>query len=120
MNILIVEDNLHMRELLVLYFSDNKYVITTAINGLEALELTKSSSFDLIISDINMPVMDGIKFALRLRENNLQTFIIFFSAEVNGHKIHGESIKKIGSALFIEKNISKLSLAVENFFQLRP
>jgi len=116
MNILIVEDNLHMRELLALYFSDNKYVITTAINGLEALELSKKSSFDLIISDINMPVMNGIEFALKLRENNIQTFIIFFSAEVNGKKIHAESLKKIGSSLFIEKNISQLSLAVEKYF----
>ena len=58
---LIVDDDAAIRDLLCLLF-DGDAEIVCAANGLEALELTKKYQFDLVLSDINMPIMDGIEF----------------------------------------------------------
>ncbi len=59
--ILIVEDDLEMSKYVADCLSD-KYLCTTAPDGLEALELLNNNSFDLIISDVMMPKMDGFTF----------------------------------------------------------
>ncbi len=58
---LIVDDNDEMRELLCIMFCDNADILT-ARNGQEALALIKSHYVDIILTDYNMPVMNGIEF----------------------------------------------------------
>jgi len=58
--ILIVEDSEPIRELLVAIFADD-YLVTTAVDGAEGLNLLTENYFDVIISDIDMPNLDGIK-----------------------------------------------------------
>lgn len=70
-HMMIVEDNAEVRELLSELFRPS-YKITTATNGAEALELIKKTPPDLIISDVMMPVMDGITLCNKLK-NNLET-----------------------------------------------
>ena len=67
-HLLIVEDNEEIRGLLVEMFRMN-YKVSTAINGAEALEKIKTEPPDLIISDVMMPVMDGITFCQNLKSN---------------------------------------------------
>ena len=68
--VLIVDDSklIHqMYRLVLMKFKDCKLV--DAMNGLEALEIiSRENGFDLILLDINMPVMNGIQFMERLRE----------------------------------------------------
>lgn len=67
-NVLVVEDNLELRELYRWLMESEGYIPLTASNGAEALEIMKkysghvSSSFCLIILDLMMPVMDGWEF----------------------------------------------------------
>jgi len=57
--IMVVDDSDDVRELIGAFLKTRGYEITTATNGLDALEKLESDTFPLIITDINMPKMDG-------------------------------------------------------------
>ena len=59
--ILIVDDEEGMRKLLARVLIKHGYEAVIAANGKEALALVESDTFDLIITDINMPGMDGLQ-----------------------------------------------------------
>ena len=66
--ILVVDDNLDSRELIHLHLSTEGYTVVTASNGQEGLYLASAEHPDLIITDINMPELDGIQLVRQLRE----------------------------------------------------
>ncbi|HTO92752.1 MAG TPA: response regulator [Bacteroidota bacterium] len=67
MTILLVDDELDYRLLIRTVLMSRGCDVILAENGLEALEKAKGASFDLVITDIYMPVMDGIKMSRALR-----------------------------------------------------
>lgn len=67
MNVLIIEDNLDLSELLIKQFSQNGFFVFHAANGKLALEVLKQERIDFILSDIQMPVMNGFEFLLAAR-----------------------------------------------------
>jgi len=77
-SILIVEDNEQMRNYLKEVLED--YDITEAENGQEAIEILQHQSFDIIITDYMMPVLDGEGLVLKIKEQELQTPIIVLTA----------------------------------------
>ena len=79
--ILIVDDEKIERTGLRLLLGkmDQKFEITEAVNGKEALELMEEYHPDLVISDIKMPFMDGLELAKNIHENYMNTKIILFS-----------------------------------------
>jgi diguanylate cyclase (GGDEF)-like protein/PAS domain S-box-containing protein len=80
--ILIVDDNEANRYLLVKLLKSEGYEIITADNGEHALEIYSEQAPDLIITDMNMPVMDGFELAETIRKdaNSAHIPIIFISA----------------------------------------
>lgn len=78
--ILVVEDDTSLNALVRSYLSDNGYAHKACRNGKEALELMESETFDLIISDIMMPQLDGFAFAAKVRESDKQIPILFMTA----------------------------------------
>ena len=66
--ILIVDDNPDSREMLSFILTGEGFSVITAEDGLEALEVVKDVQPDLIITDINMPNIDGIELTKQLRE----------------------------------------------------
>jgi CheY-like chemotaxis protein len=66
--ILVVDDERSMRELLELVLKREGYAAQTAENGMRALELVRQNVFDLIISDVKMPDINGIDLLERVRE----------------------------------------------------
>lgn len=69
MTILVVDDDLDIREIVSEVLADEGYSVVTARNGAEALELLKTVTPALILLDLNMPVVDGVEFRQRQREN---------------------------------------------------
>lgn len=65
--ILVVEDEEVVRENLVELLTEKEYSVIQASNGQEALEILENFEIDLIITDLLMPVMDGMKFLERLK-----------------------------------------------------
>ena len=72
--ILVVEDHSEMRSYLKLVLSD--FDVTEAQNGKEALAILGNQSFDAIISDYMMPVMDGHAFIQELKNRQISTPVI--------------------------------------------
>lgn len=66
-NILAVDDSSSMRQMVTFTLKGAGHQVTEAADGQEALNKAKSQQFDLIITDVNMPVMDGITFIKNLR-----------------------------------------------------
>jgi len=69
-SVLVVEDDHELRQYLYQLLFAQRYVVKKAENGLKAIEIVKNSQIDLVISDIRMPEMDGIKFCKTLKENS--------------------------------------------------
>lgn len=67
-SVLFVDDNRDLIEFLKDEFSDT-YSVSVAYNGVEALKMIKQKEFDLVVTDLMMPEMDGIEFARRLKSD---------------------------------------------------
>ena len=78
MKVLIAEDDKELRQLFSHVLISSGYTVTGVSNGQEALKAMESDYFDLIISDIMMPVMDGYALVRQLREsgNNIPIMMI--------------------------------------------
>lgn len=92
--ILIVDDDEFCRDLLKDYLQGESYSIEEAVNGIEALSLMQDFSFDLIITDIMMPEMDGVELLIEMRERSINTKVIAISAGGNMHGINYLDIAK--------------------------
>jgi two-component system, NtrC family, response regulator PilR len=78
--ILIVDDERSIRELLEIFLRKEGYDVQTAPSVSGALELIKSTEFDLIVSDIRMPDMSGIDLLRHVRSNNFNGQFILLTA----------------------------------------
>jgi two-component system chemotaxis sensor kinase CheA len=67
--VLVAEDISFFRQLIKGYLEADGYEVVTAENGAQALERMAASAFDLIVSDLEMPVMDGWEFVKHVRQN---------------------------------------------------
>ena len=79
--ILIVEDDKELRQLFQSVLVKNGYNVKVVSNGKEALDTIENNYFDLIISDIMMPVMDGYEFVRSLRESGYNTPVMMITAK---------------------------------------
>jgi len=69
MKILVVDDDRTTRKLLSLYLKGNGFDVVTAENGLDAIEKLGGETFNLVVTDLNMPYMDGIEFVRTMKTN---------------------------------------------------
>ena len=68
--VLVVEDEFHIREIIRMTLEMKGYRVQEAVNGKEGLKLVSQYKPDLIVTDILMPVMDGLEFFLMLKEKS--------------------------------------------------
>ena len=68
MKILLVEDHDDIRLLMTTYLKKTPHSVTTAVNGLEAVEKFSSEKFDIVLMDVRMPVMDGYAATAEIRK----------------------------------------------------
>ena len=79
--ILIVEDDVELRQLFARVLEKNGYQVVAAENGAEALKILGRGYVDLIISDVMMPVMDGNALVRALREDGVKTPVLMITAK---------------------------------------
>lgn len=79
-NILVVEDDEKLNQIICAYLSRSNYQAKGCKNPIEAYDLMYSEMFDLIISDIMMPQVNGFDFAKEIREKNPNIPILFITA----------------------------------------
>ncbi len=81
LKILIAEDDRELRRLFAHVLIKNGYEVKEVGNGKEALDAMESNFYDLIISDIMMPIMDGYEFVQLLRESGNTTPVLMITAK---------------------------------------
>ena len=79
-NILVVEDDIKQNQIVCAYLTDNGYSVKGCLNPNEAYDLMYGNHYDLIISDIMMPGIDGFEFAETVRFVNKTIPILFMTA----------------------------------------
>lgn len=86
--ILIVDDSESIREAVGFTLENAQYKVGKAIDGLDALEQLKSNHYQLIITDLHMPNMDGINLIKEIRNKSEHKFtpILFLTTESQGTK----------------------------------
>lgn len=103
--VLLAEDNLDNQRLISMYLKKLGADIVISNNGKEAIEQTAKNDFDLILMDMQMPVMNGIDATVRLREMNYKKPIVALTA--NAMKEDMDACYKAGCDDFIHKPISQ-------------
>jgi CheY-like chemotaxis protein/predicted hydrocarbon binding protein len=94
--ILVVDDNLFNQKLAKNILENNGFTVTVAENGSRALDILKTETFDIILMDIQMPVMDGCKATQLIREQmHINTPVIAMTA----HALAGEKQKCIHAGM---------------------
>ena len=85
--VLVVDDEQNSREGLSKILTKEGYVVHTAENGKKALIEAENNKFDLIITDLRMPEMDGIEVLEKLRKKNKDMGVVIVTAygEVNSY-----------------------------------
>jgi signal transduction histidine kinase len=113
MSILIVDDEEDIRDVLEIALMDIGYVVFLAENGETAFEIFKSKKPDIVITDIKMPVMDGIELLRQIKRENPATEVLM----ITGHGDMDLTIRslKYEAIDFITKpiNVDILEIAVE-------
>jgi YesN/AraC family two-component response regulator len=80
LSLLYVEDDLDLQKYTAELFNTIFADVTTANNGAEALKLYKEKTFDIVVSDIRMPVMDGLELIKKIKEIDSSQVVIVTSA----------------------------------------
>jgi len=103
MKILVVDDEEGARELFNTILSDEGYEVSLAVNGEDALSHMKNASFDLVVTDIKMPGMDGLQLLQEIRKTGSKADVIMVTAygEVESYL----KAMSLGAAEYINKPI---------------
>ncbi len=111
-NILIVDDEEEILEVIECDLEIGGILdvahIHKAMNGLEALEIVRNKPIDVVLSDINMPQMNGIEFVKKIKEEGFDRPILFLSGHGDPETIktvEGLTIFKFLSKPFREKDL---------------
>ena len=103
---LIVEDSPTMRQLLVFALSRVRGLsVAEADDGLDALKQLSQMAFDIIIADINMPIMDGLKLVKRLRSDERYKDIPVVIITTEGGEEDRKRALALGANAYITKPI---------------
>jgi len=78
--ILIVDDEASLRDMLMILLEREGYQVTAADNGQIALDLIQSTTFDLIVSDMKMPRLNGLELLRKVREQDIDTPVLMITA----------------------------------------
>ena len=89
MTLLVVDDEARIRELIRKYAVFEGYEVVEACNGMEAVELCRSRSFDLVIMDVMMPELDGFSACREIRKTSQVPLLMLSARGEEYDRIHG-------------------------------
>ncbi|CEN84883.1 response regulator transcription factor [Paraclostridium sordellii] len=115
-NILVVDDDKEIVDSIEIYLKNEGFNIFKAYDGLEALDILINNDIHLILMDIMMPKLDGIKATIKIREEKNIPIILISAKSEDIDKIIGLNI---GSDDYITKPFNPLELIARTKSQLR-
>lgn len=114
--ILVCDDDKDIVEAIDIYLTQEGYEVQKAYDGDEAIKVLKSNEVDLLIMDVMMPRLDGIRATLKIRENMSLPIIVLSAKSEDADKILGLNI---GADDYITKPFNPLELVARVKSQLR-
>lgn len=114
--ILVCDDDKDIVEAIDIYLTQEGYEVLKAYDGDEAIKVLKRNEVDLLIMDVMMPRLDGIRATLKIRENMSLPIIILSAKSEDADKILGLNI---GADDYITKSFNPLELVARVKSQLR-
>ena len=115
-NILVCDDDKEIVEAIEIYLSQEGYRIFKAYDGMEALEVLKHNEIHLLLIDVMMPKLDGIRATMKIREYSGIPIIILSAKSEDVDKILGLNI---GADDYVTKPFNPLELTARVKSQLR-
>ena len=91
-NILVCDDDKEIVEAIEIYLTQEGYRILKAYDGTEALEMLEREEVHLLLLDVMMPKLDGIRATLKIREKNSIPIIILSAKSEDADKILGLNV----------------------------
>lgn len=116
MNILVCDDDQEIADAIKIYLENEGYTVFKASDGLEAITQVENHNIHLIIMDIMMPKMDGIKATMKIREEHHIPLIMLSAKSEDYDKILGLNI---GADDYVTKPFNPLELIARVKSQLR-
>lgn len=116
MNILVCDDDKEIVDAIAIYLENEAYYVFKAANGKEAIQISETQELHLIIMDIMMPQMDGIKATMKIREKNNIPLIMLSAKSEDHDKVLGLNI---GADDYMTKPFNPLELIARVKSQLR-
>jgi CheY-like chemotaxis protein len=107
-HLLVLEDDVDTQALLQMYLAKEEYAVTLANDGIEALLQLGKQHFDLILSDINMPNLDGIKLLELKNQKGITTPVVFLTADSTAEQ--EQKCLELGAIDYIQKPLKKAIL----------
>lgn len=104
-SILIVDDDEDIQKLVSRFLQSEGYTVSTSADGIEALLMLGKKKFDLILSDINMPNLDGFKLVEMLNQKGIAVPVVFITSRLEVKD--EERGLKLGAVDYIKKPIKK-------------
>jgi two-component system chemotaxis response regulator CheY len=106
LNVLVVEDSPPMRKMIVFALSRVKTLaVVEADDGVDALRRLAATKFDLVITDINMPILDGLKLVKRLRADETYQHVPIIIITTEGAAEDRQRALALGANAYITKPI---------------
>lgn len=106
LNALVVEDSPPMRKMIVFALSRIKELsVVEADDGVDALRRLSGTKFDIIITDINMPILDGLKLVKRLRADETYQTVPIIIITTEGAAEDRQRALSLGANAYITKPI---------------
>lgn len=115
-NILVCDDDKEIVDAIEIYLSQEGYHILKAYDGMQAVQMLQKEDVQLLIIDVMMPKLDGIRATLKIRENSSIPIIILSAKSEDVDKILGLNI---GADDYVEKPFNPLELVARVKSQLR-
>ena len=115
-NVLVCDDDREIVEAIEIYLSQEGYKVLKAYDGEEALKVLDREKFDLLVMDMMMPKLDGIRATLKIREKNNMPIIILSAKSEDADKILGLNV---GADDYMTKPFNPLELTARVKSQLR-
>lgn len=101
--VLIVDDSASMRQLVSFALKSAGYDVTAAVHGKDAMEKLKTTKFDMVVTDLNMPEMDGIELIKNARSNATSRFTPIVMLTTESQESRKQEGKQAGASGWIVK-----------------
>ena len=116
MTILVCDDDKEIVEAIEIYLMQEGYDVEKAYDGIQAVEIMKNKKIDLMIIDVMMPKLDGIRATLQIRKESRVPIIILSAKTEDADKILGLNV---GADDYVTKPFNPLELVARVKSQLR-